>query len=83
MSPPADVAEEAQRIPVEGSDINAAMNQPTNMTPGIEVREQMLNKAELGFLSGIFEAWANRTMTEADFRGAMELLLSQEQALDG
>lgn len=58
------------------------MNQPNNMTPGIEVREQMLNKAELGFLSGIFEAWANRTMTEADFRSAMELLLSQEHALD-
>jgi hypothetical protein len=38
--------------------------------PGIEVREQPLNCAEAGFLAGMFEAWANRTMTEADFRSA-------------
>jgi hypothetical protein len=58
------------------------MSQINNTTPGIEVREQMLNQAELGFLSGVFEAWANRTMTEADFRGAMELLLALDPPLE-
>lgn len=58
------------------------MSHANNLAPGIEVREQMLNQAELGFLSGVFEAWANRTMTEADFRGAMELLLALEHPLD-
>jgi hypothetical protein len=58
------------------------MDQPNTNTPGIEVREQMLSQAELGFLSGVFDAWVNRTMTEADFRGAMELLLALDHPLE-
>lgn len=53
------------------------MSDTEQVTLGIEVREQSLNQHELGFLTGVFEAWANRTMTEADFRGAMELLLAE------
>lgn len=45
-------------------------------TPGIEVHEQMLNRFERDYLSGVHEAWAERTLTEADFREAMELLLA-------
>jgi hypothetical protein len=51
-------------------------------TPGIEVREHTLNKRELGFLSGVFEAWANQTLTETDFRDAMELLMARGSDLD-
>jgi hypothetical protein len=58
------------------------MNETNPYTPGIEVSEQPLNKQELGFLTGVFEAWANRTMTEADFRGAMQMLLDRGRDLD-
>jgi hypothetical protein len=30
----------------------------------------------------MFEAWANRTMTEADFRNALEAVISTETRLD-
>jgi hypothetical protein len=52
------------------------------MQSGIEVEEHALNHREAGFLSGVFEAWASQTMTQADFRGAMELLISRESRLD-
>jgi len=55
------------------------MSEPNSKTPGIEVHEQALNKAELGFVSGMFEALANSTMTEAEFR----LLLAQVTEPDG
>ena len=44
-----------------------------DITPGIEVQEHLLNKQEHGFLANMFEAWANRTLTEAEFR----LLIAQ------
>ena len=59
------------------------MNQAISTAPGIEVSEQALNKQEIGFLTGVFEAWSNRTMTEADFRGAMEMILAQGGGYDG
>jgi hypothetical protein len=59
------------------------MKEPDSATTGIEVTEQTLNKHELGFLSGVFEAWANRTMTEAEFRDAMTLLAATGDELDG
>jgi hypothetical protein len=49
------------------------MNQTNDTAPGIDVHEQPLNQSELGFISGMYEALANRTMTEAEFR----LLLAQ------
>ena len=58
------------------------MKQQYSLAPGIEVQEQDLNSAEAGFLTGMFEAWANRTMTEADFRNAMEAVMSCESRLD-
>ncbi len=58
------------------------MGEVINLNLGIEVTEQALNRAEAGFLSGVFEAWANRTMTEADFRDAMEMVMAQSSELD-
>jgi len=58
------------------------MKQQYSLAPGIEVQEQQLNHAEAGFLSGMFEAWANRTMTEADFRNALEVVTSTESRFD-
>jgi hypothetical protein len=58
------------------------MKQQYSLAPGIEVQEQSLNRAEAGFLTGMFEAWANRTMTEADFRNALEAVISTETRLD-
>lgn len=49
------------------------MNSTQTTAPGIEVQEQPLNQTELGFVSGMFQALANNTMTEAEFR----LLLAQ------
>ena len=54
------------------------MKQQYSLAPGIEVQEQDLNSAEAGFLTGVFEAWANRTLTEADFRNAMEAVISPD-----
>lgn len=58
------------------------MKQQFSLAPGIEVQEQHLNSAEAGFLNGVFEAWANRTMTEADFRSALEAVMSQDSRYD-
>ena len=58
------------------------MDEIHSRTPGMEVEEHELNQQELGFLSGVFEAWANRTLTEADFRGAMEALAGHKSELD-
>ncbi len=58
------------------------MGEVIHMSQGIEVTEQALNRAEAGFLSGVCEAWANRTMTEADFRGAMEMVMAKSRELD-
>jgi hypothetical protein len=58
------------------------MKQQYCLAPGIEVQEQQLNPAEAGFLTGMFEAWANRTMTEADFRNALEVVISTESRFD-
>lgn len=41
--------------------------------PGIEVREKPLSPHEQGFVTGVFEAFANRTLTEEEFR----LLIAQ------
>jgi hypothetical protein len=49
------------------------MNRQDVMPPGIEVHEHLLNKQEHGFLANMFEAWSNRTLTEAEFR----LLIAQ------
>lgn len=49
------------------------MNQTTCTAPGIEVHELSLNRYEAGFVSNMFEALANNTLTEAEFR----LLLAQ------
>lgn len=35
---------------------------------GIEVHETTLNQMEQGFVTGVFEAFANRTLTEEEFR---------------
>jgi hypothetical protein len=53
------------------------MNHAKSYSADIEVHEQTLTQREMGFLTGAFEAWANNTMTEAEFRGAMELLLAE------
>jgi hypothetical protein len=58
------------------------MKQQYTLAPGIEVQEQHLNSAEAGFLAGMFEAWANRTMTESDFRTALEAVLAPESRYD-
>lgn len=58
------------------------MNQQYSLAPGIEVQEQALNCAEAQFLNGMFEAWANRTMTEADFRNALEAVIAPEHRQD-
>lgn len=50
-----------------------------DITPGIEVHEQVLNRFERGYLTGVYEAWAARTLTEADFREAMEVLIAQSE----
>lgn len=42
-------------------------------TAGIEVQEKQLSRHEQGFVTGVFEAFANRTLTEEEFR----LLISQ------
>jgi len=44
------------------------MNESRLTTSGIEVREQPLNRMEQGFVTGVFEAFANRTLTEEEFR---------------
>jgi hypothetical protein len=44
---------------------------------GIEVHEQVLNRFERRYLNGVFEAWAASTLTEADFREAMEMLVAK------
>jgi hypothetical protein len=54
------------------------MNRQDVMVPGIEVHEQVLNSQEQGFLASMFEAWANRTLTEAEFR----LLIAQVTETD-
>ena len=61
---------------------NTAMNQQYSLAPGIEVEELHLNSAEADFLTGMFEAWANRTMTEADFRNALEAVIDPDNLLD-
>ena len=55
------------------------MSQQDNSTPGIEVHEQVLNRFERGYLNGVYEAWAARTLTEADFREAMEVLIANAE----
>jgi predicted hydrocarbon binding protein len=45
-----------------------SMNEHCYTAPGIEVREKPLNRLEQGFLTGVFEAFANRTLTEEEFR---------------
>jgi hypothetical protein len=57
------------------------MKQQYSLAPGIEVQEQDLNRAEAGFLTGVFEAWANHTMTEADFRNALEAVIAPDNHL--
>ena len=74
MSPPPDVARIRQPSVLFLLGITTRMKEPDDATSGIEVTEQTLNPHELGFLSGVFEAWANRTMTEAEFRDAMTLI---------
>ncbi len=44
------------------------MNEMCFTAPGIEVREKPLNRLEQGFVTGVFEAFANRTLTEEEFR---------------
>lgn len=55
------------------------MNETSCPAPGIEVQELKLNRAEAGFVSNMFEALANNTMTEAEFR----LLLAQVTEPEG
>lgn len=38
------------------------------MAPGIVVHEKQLSPHEQGFITGVFEAFANRTLTEEEFR---------------
>ena len=54
------------------------MTTPESTTPGFEVYEQTLNKHEQGFLSGVFEAWSNRTLTDAEFRLLIEQVTEQD-----
>lgn len=61
---------------------NSPMDKQDSLTPGIEVREHPLNQREAGYLSGVYKAWTTNTLTEADFRGAMELLMAREQELE-
>jgi hypothetical protein len=58
------------------------MNNSDCNTPGFDVREQTLNSRELGFLSGVFEAWCNRTLTDEEFRDAMMLLSAERGEQD-
>jgi hypothetical protein len=60
-----------------GPRYKATMMEAKHYSPDIEVREQALSEQDMGLISGMFEALANHTMTEADFRGAMELLLAE------
>jgi hypothetical protein len=46
----------------------SAMNESRYTAPGIEVQEKQLNRIEQGFVTGVFEAFANRTLTEDEFR---------------
>ena len=71
-----DVAADPHRAAVSLAGINEPMEEQDN-TPGIEVHEQVLNRYERGYLTGVYEAWAARTLTEADFREAMEVLIAQ------
>jgi hypothetical protein len=73
MSPKPDVASALQHGTLAAGGINASMSQTNHTTSGIEVQEHTLNRQELGFVSGVFEALANSTLTEAEFR----LLLAQ------
>jgi len=76
LSPGADVAAALQQGGAMNARINDSMDQQDNTT-GIEVHEQVLNRFERGYLTGVYEAWAARTLTEADFREAMEVLIAQ------
>lgn len=38
------------------------------MAPGIVVQEKQLSPHEQGFVTGVFEAFANRTLSEEEFR---------------
>jgi hypothetical protein len=76
LSQAADVAPALQSEPEHEAGINESMNEQ-DTTPGIEVHEQVLNRFERGYLTGVYEAWAARTLTEADFREAMEVLIAQ------
>jgi hypothetical protein len=83
MSLIADVADDLQQMTCPSRDITTRMNTPECKTPGIEVHEQTLNSRELGYLSGVFEAWCNRTVTEEEFRDAMLLLSAERGEQDG
>lgn len=61
---------------------NVPMDKHDSQTPGIEVREHPLNPREAGYLSGVYKAWTTNTLTEADFRGAMELLMTRDPQLE-
>lgn len=45
--------------------------------PGIEVSEKHLNRLEQGFVTGVFEAFANRTLTEEEFRALIAQVTDQ------
>jgi hypothetical protein len=47
---------------------NSAMQEARIMASGIVVQEKQLSAHEQGFVTGVFEAFANRTLTEEEFR---------------
>jgi hypothetical protein len=44
------------------------MQEARIMASGIVVQEKQLSAHEQGFVTGVFEAFANRTLTEEEFR---------------
>ena len=81
LSQAGDVAAALQPDTGCGPAINEPMEEQEG-TPGIEVHEQALNRFERGYLTGVYEAWAARTLTEADFREAMEVLIAHGERLE-
>ncbi len=57
------------------------MSEPSKI-PEIEVQEHVLNQAELGFVSGMFEALANSTLTEAEFRLLLAQVTGRERGIE-
>jgi hypothetical protein len=53
------------------------MDETHHSTSGIEVREQVLDPWELGFLAGVLAAWGVKAPSSGEFRDALKMLMAQ------